>query len=112
MAVVTIDIVPSSELSVSTLTPLTPWMLPERGAWDTLLFWAIFQSPQGRLVVETSEDGIAVDAQRYVILQPTSTELQVSHEMSSVRKYYRLQAFSQFASVVLVKYGIAAVSRT
>lgn len=111
MPVATIDIVPSTELSVSTLTPLTPWLLPERGAWDVILFWAVFQSAQGRLVVETSEDGIAVDAQKYIILQPTSTELQVSHEMTGVRKYYRLQAFSQFATVTVVKYGIAAIAK-
>lgn len=113
MAILTAEIVLPTPATISFLTPLTQWLQPERGAWDTLMFWCIFTSSQGRLVLETSEDGINVDAQEYHVVAATSTELQTSVTLqSSVRKYFRMQAFSQLGATQLVSFGVVGASKT
>lgn len=113
MAILTAEIVLPTPATISVLTPLTQWLQPERGAWDTLLFWCVFASHQGRLVVETSENGVDVDAQEYHVVAATSSELQTSVTLqNSVRKYFRMQAFSQIGVTQLVQFGIVGASKT
>lgn len=113
MAVLTAEIVLPTPATISVLTPLTQWLQPERAAWETLMFWCVFANQQGRLVVETSEDGINVDAQEYHVVAATASELQTSVTLKgSVRKYFRMQAFSQFGSTQLVSFGIVSASQT
>lgn len=113
MAILTAEIVLPTPATITFLTPLTQWLQPERAAWETLLFWCVFTSSQGRLVVETSENGVDVDAQEYHLVAATSTELQTSVTLTgSVRKYFRMQAFSQLGATQLVSFGIVGASKT
>lgn len=112
MGAFTREVVLATPGSVSILTPLTDWLSPERGAYDTLLFWAVFANGFGRLVVETSEDGVNADAQEFHTAPATFTELQASVTIrDSPRRYYRMQAYSQNGLPQVVSFGIVGASK-
>lgn len=106
-------VVLQTSATVSILTPLTGWLEPERGAYDALLFWCVFSNGFGRLVVETSEDGVSTDAQEFHTAAATFTELQASVVIrDSPRRYFRVQAYSQNGLSQAVSFGISGASRT
>ena len=112
MGVFTRGVVLTTQGSVSVLTPLTGWLEPERGTWDVLVFWCAFETPHGRLVVETSEDGVHVDAQEFHTVAATFTELQCSVVLrDSPRRFYRMQAYSQNTAVQTVSFGVVGAQR-
>lgn len=112
MGVFTREIIPATPASISILTPLTAWLAPERGSYDALLFWCVFSTGFGRLVVETSEDGINADAQEFHTSAATFTELQCSVVLrDSARRYYRMLAYSQNGSSQTVSFGLVGASK-
>lgn len=98
----------SSPANVTTLTPLTGWMdMQTFGGldWDFWTVFAIFGSERGRLVVETSEDGNAADAEALEEEAGTGA-YQCKVRVLGNNRYVRISAYASDGLTETVRWSI------